>query len=77
MNKIDLTLIEKKPEKSVIDHLEALLVQARSGELQELCYVCGFKEGSVNHGWTKLNNNRRLVGEIEFMKHAIMETAKR
>ena len=74
--KVDLTLIEKKPEKSVIDHLDALLVQAKSGELQELCYVCGFKDGSVNHGWTKLNNNRRLVGEIEFMKHMIIEMSK-
>ena len=74
--KVDLTLIEKKPEKSVIDHLDALLVQAKSCELKEICFVCGFKDGSVNHGWTKLNNNRRLVGEVEFMKHMIIEMSK-
>ena len=76
MSKVELTVFEKKPEKSVIEHLEALLVQAKSGELQELCYVCGFKESSVSHGWTKLTNNRRLVGEIEFMKHMIIEASK-
>lgn len=74
--KVNLTLIEKKPEKSVIDQLEALLVEAKSGELQELCYVCGYKEGGVNHGWSKLVNNRRLVGEIEFMKHGIIDASK-
>lgn len=76
MNKIDLTLIEKKPEKSLIEHLENLLKEAKSGELQEFAYVCSYKGNSVNHGWTKLTNNRRIVGEIEFMKSGIMEMSK-
>ena len=76
MKNVNFTLIEKKPEKSVIEHLEALMAQAKSGELQELIYICGYKEGSVNHGWSRLRNNRRLVGEMEFMKHQLIEESK-
>jgi hypothetical protein len=68
MSNVDFTLIEKQPEKTVIEHLEALLENARKGELQELVYVCSYKGNFVNHGWTKLNNRMRLIGELEQVK---------
>jgi len=76
MSKVDFTLIEKPPEKSLIEHLENLLEEAKSGELQELAYVCSYKGSSVNHGWTRLENNRRIIGELEYMKQHIIESTK-
>lgn len=72
MNKVDLSLIEKPPEKSLIEHLENLLKEAKSGELQEIAYVCSYRGNFVNHGWTKIQNNRRMIGELEAMKYGLL-----
>ena len=77
MSKIDFRLIEKPPEPSLIEHLESFLKQAKTGELQALVYVSSFKNNSVNHGWTKLPNNRmRLIGELEQVKWHLLSFDK-
>lgn len=68
MSKVDLTLIERGPDKSLIEHIESILAAAKSGELQEIVYVCGYRNNSVNHGWSKLNNRMRMIGELEQVK---------
>ena len=68
MSKVNMTLIEKQPEQSVIKQVEKLLELAKSGELQEIAYVCGYKGNTVNSGWTKLNNRMRVIGELEQIK---------
>lgn len=66
--KVDFTLIEKLPQKTLIQQLECLLEQAKTGELQEIAFVCSYRGNLMNHGWTKLQNNRKIIGEMEAMK---------
>ena len=73
MAKVDLTLITSPAKKSLIEHLELLLAEAKSGELQEMCYVGSYQENKVCHGWTSLTNSRRLIGEIEVLKYRMIE----
>ena len=68
MKPVNINLIEDTPVKSLIKHLDGLLEQAKSGELQALAYVCTYRGNTVNSGWTKLRNVRRVVGEMESMK---------
>ena len=73
--KVDFTLIEKPPEKSLIQQLEYLMEKAKTGELQELVFVCSYRGNFVNHGWSKLQNQkrRRIVGEMEVMKIELLK----
>ena len=66
--KHDIAVIEAAPQRSTIEHLENLLVQAKSGELQAIVYVCSYRGNTVNHGWGQLQNRMRLVGELEQVK---------
>lgn len=77
MSKIDFRLIEKPPEKSLIEHLEKMLEKAKTGELQALVYVKSYNNNEVNHGWTNLPNNRmRLIGELEQVKWHLLSFDK-
>jgi hypothetical protein len=73
---IKLDLIKQPPNTSLINYLENLLINAKSGELQEIVYVCSYRGNFVNHGWTKLTNRMRLIGELEQVKWHLLSLDK-
>lgn len=69
-----LSEAQSRPNESLVDRIEGLLEQARSGELIGLAWVCQWKGDTVSNGWQLSQmNGRRLVGEIEYMKLEIMD----
>ena len=72
-----LNVIEPAPDKSLIEHIEDLLKEAKSGELQGLIYVCRYKGDKVAHGWAGVGTHRmRVIGELEQMKWHLMALDK-
>lgn len=72
MNNSKLSVIQDIPNISLIEHLENLLDKAKSGELQELVYVCSYDDNTTNSGWSAIRNRIRLIGQIEQLKHNLM-----
>lgn len=72
----ELKLILDPPQPSVIKQVESLLEHAKSGELQELVYVCGWRGNSVNHGHSRIQNRMRIIGELEQVKWHLMSYDK-
>ena len=71
---IRLSEVPAHPNTLLIERIEDLLEQAKSGELVGLAYVCQWKGDTVSNGWQLSRMNaRRLIGEIEFMKLEMME----
>lgn len=69
-----LSEAQSRPNESLVDRIEGLLEQARSGELIGLAWVCQWRGDTVSNGWQLSQmNGRRLVGEIEYMKLEIMD----
>jgi hypothetical protein len=66
----NVSVIEKPPHKATIEHLKELVVEAESGELQGVIYICSYKGNRVNSGWTAVSENRmRIMGELYQVLH--------
>ncbi len=65
----------KQTNDSLVESLENMLVDAKSGELTGLMWVAQTQGGFVQSGWTGIltNRSRTMVGEMEFVKRDIME----
>ena len=60
--------------EALIDMLEGLLAEAKSGELLGVAYIGQWKGDMVSSSWSLVEMNaRRMIGEIEFMKRDMME----
>lgn len=71
-----LAVLEKGPNAALVEWLEKLLVDARTGELQGVAAVCEWKDGAVGDGWCVSGNQRyRMLGALSVMHHkmAMME----
>lgn len=77
MNELNVSVIEKPPHKATIEHLEELLADAKSGELQGFIYICSYKGNKVNSGWTAIGCNRmKLMGELYQVLHHLAAMEK-
>lgn len=73
----ELRLIQDSPQPHVIQALESLLAQAKSGELQTIVYVCDWRANSISHGWSSIKKNRmRIIGELEQVKWHLLSFDK-
>lgn len=63
-----LSLIEVKQNDLLIERLEELLVEAKTGELQGLFYVCSWQGDYVSYGWNSRGVSRSILGAAELMK---------
>jgi hypothetical protein len=76
MRKTDLGLIEQPPNESLVHQLEGLVTAAKSGDLQEIAYVCSYRGNFVNHGWSRITNRMRIIGELEQIKWHLLSMDK-
>lgn len=68
-SKSAVALVEAPPNKELIEALEEILAQARTGELQGCVMACSFRGNYVGSWWSGINANRiRLIGELEQVK---------
>jgi len=66
-----------KPNADLITRLEAMLEDAKSGELIGVAYVQQWKGDLVNSSWCVADMNaRKLIGEIEFMKRDLLRVVE-
>lgn len=65
----------KVPDHDVIEVLEKLLAQARSGELQSFAYVSSYGNYLTGNGWAGMGkNNMAIVGELVALQHDIVNS---
>ena len=64
-----------QPRDHLIRQLEGLLKDAKTGELTGLISVSLWQGGNVSHGYSLKNGDyfRTLVGEMEILKHALID----
>ena len=68
-----LVTIEKGPNPVVIEYLESLLEEAKSGDLQEIVCVMSYRGNYVNSLHTQIGDNRtRIIGELEQIKFHLL-----
>lgn len=68
----DLAVIKDVPSQDLIERLEGLLAEAKTGELQALVYVCSWRANSIGSGWCGLSRNRmRIMGELFQLLHKL------
>ncbi len=72
MNKVvNLKEVKSLGNSNIIERLEELLAEAKSGELIDMAYVVTYTNNHTGHGWTKSNLKRNLLGELMLLQHAI------
>jgi hypothetical protein len=70
MIKVDVVEIKPKPDMQVVAHLEALLAQARTGDLQQIAVVTF----GASAGWEAFHRGHvdMLISGLWRMLHRIM-----
>lgn len=70
MTEIKLSVIKDEPNNELIEQLEHLLKEAKSGELQAIFYAASWNDNGTSHGWTShKRNHKRIMGELHQMLH--------
>lgn len=66
--------LKPPPNADLIEALEDLLTQAKTGELQGLIYICSYNDSMVSHGWTlsTVRNHMRLLGAVSFLNNEML-----
>lgn len=66
-----LDIKDRAVNKSLIDQIEKMLSQAKSGELRSIFYVKGWDNDNVSHGWCmdSRNNRRMILAEMVMATH--------
>lgn len=63
------------PDPDVIDYLENLLRQAKTGEIQSIATAVSFSGKRSGNGWAGMNKcNMTMLGEVEVLKRDLMDT---
>ena len=65
------------PDEETMALLQALLQQAERGELQSLVYSAEKIGGTIQSGHTALRNNYEVIGQLERMKHLLLQDLSR
>lgn len=70
MTETSLSVIKDEPNQDLIEQLEWLLKEARTGELQAIFCASSWNDNSTSHSWTPFKRNRkRIMGELHQMIH--------
>lgn len=48
---MDIKPVQNKPDQNVIDGLEALLIEAKSGDIISLCFAADYANNEMNRGF--------------------------
>lgn len=59
------------PNHDVVEKLEQLLVEAKTGEVQSLLFICDMRDNTVAVGWTGCENLYLLAGHSARLQHLI------
>lgn len=72
MKPVDITNTPSNP--MLVNDLERLLEEAKSGELQGIAYICSYNDQCVSHGWAlnTIRNHMRLLGASTFLHNEIV-----
>lgn len=64
-------ITDKSPNPELIDSLERLLSQAKTGEIRSMYSVIGWHDDQVTHGWVldPRNTRRRMLAEMVMGQH--------
>ena len=73
INKHNLAVIQKPPQKDLIDHLKVLLGEAECGELQGIAYAALYRGHLVGSSFTALDCPNAIIGALFKLQHKIME----
>ena len=62
---------DSAPNAALIENLERMLADAKSGELRSMVWICGWNDDQVSHGWAHdhRNSRRRLLAEVLMLQH--------
>jgi hypothetical protein len=62
---------DRTPNQALIENLEKLLEDAKSGELRSVIWISGWDEDAVTHGWAVdwRNSPRRMLSELVMLQH--------
>lgn len=62
---------DRRPNKSLIEQIEKILSQAKSGEIRTMAYVVGFDDDGTGQGWIMdgRTSHRRVLGELTMLTH--------
>jgi len=67
-------IIKPAPDPEVIEYLEELLGQAKSGELQAFACVKYFNDNVTSNGWCSFDKNPRLImSEVLIMQNLMAD----
>lgn len=70
MTESTLSVIEDKPNPALIAHLEEMLAEAKTGELQGMVYAATYRANYVGSGWAGVKRNHmRLMGAMYQLLH--------
>ena len=64
-----------QPREQLIDQIENLLVNAKSGELTGMAAVSIWQGGNLSYGWSLPPNPpiRTILGELDFLRHRLID----
>ena len=64
-----------RPRQNLIEHLEGLLENAKSGDLTAIIAVGSWQGQGVSHGWSlpKGAPIRTMLGEMDILKHILID----
>ena len=66
---------DSTPNETLIRQLEAILKDAKSGELRSVIWICGWNDDSVTHGWATDGRSslRRILAELVLLQHDFVD----
>ncbi len=70
-----MKIVNIKPnvDPELINAIEKLLREAKSGEIRGLAYAINFNDGDTANGWVNIENNvMAIIGEVETLKFELM-----
>jgi len=65
---------DRTPNKDLINNLESMLRDAKSGEIRSAVCICSWEDDSVTHSWAldERNTRRRILSEIVLLQHDLV-----
>ena len=65
---------DKTPNPELVSRLEAMLEQAKSGDIRTLWYVVSWDDSATSHGWVIDARTRRrpLLAEVVMAEHDLV-----
>jgi len=69
-----LSVVLPDPDPDVVSYIEALLEEAKTGEIQSIVVAVSLSNHRTGSSWAGMNkNNMAVLGEIEVLKRDLMD----